>query len=168
MPDEARDVMWHLGPKGLSHAAMALRDILQGAGKKSSALWKETVGPWFKDVWPKRATDRSRELSGRLAWMALEAGDAFPEAVETIKDILTSEKHSTVLYELTVKEKECKLVTRYPYASLVLMDTVAHDKSSRELLGRVLGLISEAKPELTQNGLFQKLSRRNWIRVQPI
>ena len=156
--EEARDVLWQLGPKGLTHAAMALRDILQGAGQKSSVLWKETVGPWLRDVWPKRASDRSRTLSGRLAWMATEAGDAFPEAVETIKDMLTQEKHSSVLYELTVKEKECKLVSRYPNASLVLMDTVAHDNSSRDLLGRVLEIIAEAEPELTENDLFKNLS----------
>ena len=157
---EAKDVLWQLSPQGLTHAAMALRDILQGADKKSSALWRETVGPWFKEVWPRRTKDRSRELSRRLAWMASETDDAFPEAVETIKDVLTREEHSFVLRRLTDREEDCKLVSRYPCATLVLIHRVVHDQSDGNLLRRLLEMIAEAQPDLKDNELFQELFDR--------
>ena len=159
-PEEAKGVLWQLCPRGLTYAAIALRDILQGADKKSSTLWRDTVGPWFNKVWPKRTRDRSHELSRRLAWMASETDDAFPEAIETIKDVLTREEHSSVLYKLTVKEEDCNLVSRYPYSSLVLIHRVVHDQSDERLLRTLLGLISEAQPGLRDNESFQELFER--------
>ena len=157
---EAKDVLWQLGPRGLTFAAMALRDILQGADKKSSVLWRETVGPWFKEVWPTRTKDRSPELSRWLAWMASETDDAFPETVETIKDVLLQEEYSSVLRKLIDKEKDCKLVSRYPCATLILMHRVVHDKSDEVSLECLLGTISKAQPGLNDNELFQKLNDR--------
>ena len=157
---EAREVLWQLDPRGLTHVAMALHDILQGADKKSSVLWRETVGPWFKEVWPTRTKDRSPELSRRLAWMVLETDDAFPEAVETIKDVLMQEEYSSVLRKLIDKEKDCNLVSRYPCASLILMHRVVHDQSDEDWLKGLLGMISEAQPGLNDNQLFQGLFDR--------
>ena len=157
---EAREVLWQLDPSGLTYAAMALRGILQGADKKSSVLWRETVGPWFKEVWPTRTQDRSPELSRRLAWMVLETDAAFPEAVETIKDVLMQEEYSSVLRKLIDKEKNCNLVSRYPYATLILMHRVVHDKSDEVSLKSLLGMISEAQPGLNDNQLFQELFDR--------
>ena len=157
---EAKDVLWHLDPRGLTYAAIALRDILQGADKKSSVLWRETVGPWFKELWPTRTQDQSQELSRRLAWMVLETDSAFPEAVETIKDVLMREGHSSVLRKLIDKEKDCKLVSRYPFATLILMHRVIHDQSDEDWLKGLLEVISEAQPALKDNQLFQELFDR--------
>ena len=147
-------------PRGLTYAAMELSNILQGADKKSSVLWSETVGPWFKEVWPTRTQDRSPELSRRLAWMVLETDAAFPEAVETIKDVLMQEEYSSVLRKLIDKEKDCKLVSRYPCASLILMHRVVHDQSDEVSLKGLLEMISEAQPGLNDNELFQELLDR--------
>ena len=157
---EAKDVLWQLGSRGLTYATMALFGILQGADNKSSVLWRETVGPWFKEVWPTRTKDRSPELSRWLAWMASETDDAFPEAVETIKDVLMQEEYSSALRKLIDKEKDCKLVSRYPCATLILMQRVVHDKSDEVSLESLLGTISEAQPGLNDNELFQEISDR--------
>ncbi|MCY4532898.1 MAG: SIR2 family protein [Gammaproteobacteria bacterium] len=157
---EAKDVLWQLSPRGLIFAAMALRDILQGADKKSSTLWRETVGPWFKEVWPTRPKDRSPELSRWLAWMASETDAAFPEAVETIKDVLMQEEYSSVLRKLIGKEKDCKLVRRYPCATLILMHRVVHDESDEVSLESLVGMITEAQPGINDNELFQELNDR--------
>ena len=157
---EAKNVFWHLGRQGLTYAAMELSNILQGADKKSSVLWRETVGPWFKEVWPTRPQDRSPELSKRLAWMVLETDAAFPEAVETIKDVLIQEEYSSVLRKLIDKEKDCNLVSRYPCATLILMHRVVHDQSDEDWLKGLLEMISEAQPGLNDNELFQELYDR--------
>ena len=158
--DDSKSILRRLGPQGLTYAAMALRDILAGAGDKSLALWRDSVGPWFEKVWPMRPTDRSPELSARLAWMACEAGEAFPDAVNAIKDAITQDEHNFVLFELTQKEEECGLVSRYPSASLVLIRSVSHDGSDKKLLRKLLELISKADPKLVECDCFRRLSER--------
>ena len=158
--DDSKSILRRLGPQGLTYAAMALRDILAGAGDKSLALWRDSVGPWFEKVWPMRPSDRSPELSARLAWMACEAGEAFPDAVNAIKDAITQDEHNFVLFELTQKEEECGLVSRYPSASLVLIKRVGHDGSDKNLLRKLLESISKADPKLVECDCFRRLSER--------
>ncbi len=152
--DEAKRVLWNLGIDGLVEAAEALRDMLEGAGKKSVALWRDTIGPWFKEVWPKRCQDRSKKLSEQLAGMAMESGDAFPCVVAIIEDIMMREEYSASL--LCLRDKEA-LVRRHPDAALTLVSKLVHDGSERQRMGELLKWISEAKPELGEKDCFRRL-----------
>ena len=154
--DEAKSVLWRVGTDGLSAAAEALGDILCGAGDKSSALWRDTVSSWFAGVWPRRTQDRSKDLSYALACMAMDSGDAFPDVVSAIEDILTPEEWSAALFKLD----QTNLASRHPDAALILADKIFGDDGhgDRDLLRKVLEAISTAKPELKRTESFKRLT----------
>ena len=158
--DEAKGVLWALGPDGLADAATALRDTLQGAGDKSPTLWRDTVGPWFEKAWPKRPEDRSPDLSENLTRMAIDAGDAFPHVADAIKDVLVPENWSRALFNFKTEEKNTGLVSRYPHPALILVDKLFHDGSDRELLSELLEAISVADPKLKKAVSFKRLAAK--------
>ena len=154
---EAREVLWNVGIDGLADAARRLRDMLYGAGEKSVVLWRDTVGPWFKTVWPRRIQDKSPELSIALAWMAMDSGDAFPHVVAAIEDILTSEQYNAALSRLMDKKY---LIKRHPDAALTLVSKLVHDGSNRQYLSELLECIAKADPKLKESDCFRQLADR--------
>ena len=155
---EAKSTLWEVGTEGLCAAAEALGDILGGAGDKSFVLWRDTVGPWFAEVWPRRTRDTSMRLSQKLARMAVDSGDAFPDVVNAIEDILTPEEWSYTLHKLN---QASDLVTRHPKAALALVDKIySNDHGDSGLLGELLETISTAKPELKRAESYKRLAMK--------
>ena len=154
---KAKEVLLSIGIEGLVKAARTLRNMLDGAGEKSGALWRNTIDPWFARVWPKRRQDRSPELSALLAQMAMESGDAFPQAVSAIEDILEPEKYNAAL---SILKKKKDIIDRYPDNALTLADKLFHDGSDRQYLSELLKCIAEAKPEMKEDDRFQWLAAR--------
>ena len=152
--EEAKGVLWSIGIDGLTDAARRLRDMLDGAGEKSGVLWRDTVDPWFAKAWPRRLKDRSPDLSEQLAWMAMESGDAFPQAVAAIEDILAPEKHNTT-FSILMEKKD--IIERYPDAVLTLAARLVDDSSDGWDLSDVLKRIAKAKPEMKEDDRFRKL-----------
>jgi hypothetical protein len=52
------------------------------------AVWSDSYGPLFRDIWPLDARLRSGRATHNLVLMALECEGAFPEAVDTIIDVI--------------------------------------------------------------------------------
>lgn len=158
--DKAKAILYNMGPNDLTDAAWVLREMLRAAGDKSRALWRETIGPWFDEAWPKRPEARSQGLSENLAWMAIDAGDAFPDVVRAIEGIMVQEKWESALFHLMKKEEEIGLVSRAPNAALTLADKLVGDKPS--LIGNtlkdLLDAISRADPELRTTASFERLA----------
>ncbi len=134
--------------------------MLQAAGDKSPALWRETIGPWFDEAWPRRPRDRSQNLSEKLAWMAVDSGDAFPDVVRAIKDILTEEEWQSALFHLTKKEEEARLVSRFSGPSLTLADKIVGDRPNilGDTLKTLLDAISKAEPKLRRTAAYKRLA----------
>lgn len=158
--DEARGVLYNFEPEYLADAAWAIKDLLEAAGNKSPVLWRETIGPWFEKAWPKHPQARSPELSEKLAWMAIDAGPAFPDVVHAIKDIMTQEKHQGALFHLKMNEEENGLVSRFPDAALTLVDKLVGENSGTlgDTLSVVLDAISSADPDLQTTSTFERLT----------
>ena len=154
---EAKTVLWNADVVGLSAAAESVGDMLRGAGDKSSALWRETIQPWFEKVWPNRPRDRSRDLSTKLAEMSMDSGSAFPYVINSIKNCLTAEKWNAALFRLN----ESGLSSRYPREALILIDKIfdGDGNGDRSLLRKVLDAISEAEPDLQENRSFKRLGQ---------
>ena len=146
--NEAKGVLLGLEPDKLQSVAIALKNMLQGANERSQVLWKETIGPWFNAVWPKRPKDRSPYLSESLARVAIESGNAFPLVVDAIEDMLIPEKSDSVLYLLDREEKHTQLVSRHPKASLRLIEKIIHGNSHRPYIREFWDVISQADPSL--------------------
>lgn len=158
--DESKGVLYNFGPEFLADAAWALKDLLEAAGNKSPALWRETISPWFDQAWPKSPKHRSPELSEKLAWMAIDAGAAFRDVVRDIESVITQEEWEGALYHLMKNEKESRLVSRFPGAALTLADKLVGDKPS--LIGNtlkdILDAISKADPESRTTATFKRLT----------
>lgn len=159
---EAKETLLQMSPAYLADAAWALKNILQGAGNKSPKLWKETIGPWFKDAWPRRAFPREKHLSERLAWMAISSGDAFPFIIETIIDRIGPEEHVGALFHLmsTEREKDAGTgpISKYPEAALILTDKLVQGESPLgDTLSQVLKVIEENDEVLAQTDTFTNL-----------
>ena len=158
--DEAKGVLYKMKHDELADAAWALKDMLQAAGDKSPALWRETIGPWFDEAWPRRPRDRSKSLSEKLAWMAIDAGDAFPDVVRAIKHILTEEEWQSALFHLTKKEEEARIVSRFSGAALILADKLVGDRPNimGDTLKTLLDAISRAEPKLKRSAAYKRLA----------
>ena len=154
---EAKSTLWAVGNDGLISAAKALGDVLRGADEKSVALWRDTIGPWFAAVWPKRTQDRSKDLSRALACMAIDSGDAFPYVVKAIHDVLTPEEYNVALDRLN---RNIELVSRYPEDALALIDKIVgdDDHGNRSILRELLVSISTAEPELREACTYGRLA----------
>ena len=157
----AKDILYNLGPEGLADAAWQLRSFLMGAAERSIVLWKETIGPWFRAAWPRRPNDKTAIVAEKLAWMAIDSGEAFPVIVREIADLLVEEKHESALFHLLKSEEEKKLISRFPQASLQLTEKLVGDRRQYvHSLEEVLNAIVKAQPALGDEEAFAVLAAR--------
>ena len=158
--NEAKAICWKLGPDRLADAAIALSNILKAAGDRSPALWRDTIGPWFNKVWPTRCNDKTAKVSEKLAWMAIEANEAFPLVVDDIEYILVPEAYGVILHHLIEKEEETRIISTNPKHTLMLVDKISHPRSNREHLGKIRDIITSKAPDLTNTDSYNRLSSK--------
>ncbi len=153
--EEAQEVLQVMPPRYLAQAAWMLQDMLSGAAEDAPVLWRETIEPWFKIVWPRHKIAKCSEVSSQLAQMAVEAGDAFPDAVKTVSDWLRPTKHGETIHYL----KESGLTGRFPNeAWLLIRSTVDEDTFlSQSELSELLNEIEGASQLLASDEKFQRL-----------
>ncbi|MBF0620366.1 MAG: SIR2 family protein [Magnetococcales bacterium] len=161
--EEVKGVLLNLGKADLPSAASVLREVVEGAGKKASYLWKESMGDWFSEVWlPVDKKRRSVRLTEQLGKMAIYSGDAFPDVVDAIKNILCSKKgFFPTLSELVNNEKNLDLVRRFPDHSLILLDKTVSNQSEyivNKNLNTALGIVANSKSELQQLDSYKRLN----------
>lgn len=152
---EAQEVLHAMPPQHLADAAWMLKDMISSAGEKASVLWLETIGPWFKKAWPKHEDAKSVEVSRNLAWMAIETGDAFRDAVTTVEEFLQPQKWADRLHDL----KESGLHRRFPDAAWTLIQRIVGDDTyiAGSDLSEILDEISRANPAIAEDDDFKRL-----------
>ncbi len=155
---EAQEVLQDMPTKHLAEAARRLMHMLSGAGDKAPVLWRKTIEPWFKEAWPKHRKAKSSETSSNLAWMAIETGDAFPDAVNTIKDQLLPSRWGNRLHNL----KEAELHKRSPEAAWIFIKHTIGDETQIAGLDlpELLDVIVQKCPNITNDADFQRLRAR--------
>jgi hypothetical protein len=119
----------------------------RGAEAESAAeRWRTTVGPVFDAIWPLDAALRSAETSKLLVNMALAAGDAFPEAVEAIKDVVAPYRLFRIAHSLLIGEGHRTLHQDHPIAFIALLDALIDPEiaAAPDDLGTVLDDCVEA------------------------
>lgn len=156
---ESKDVLYSMKASDLANAAWVLRSMLEAAGNKALALWRETIGPWFDEAWPKQPAARSSELSQNLAWMAIDADEAFPEIVEKIADIMLPEEHHSALFHLQSKNEESDLIGRHPKSALTLTGKLVGSdiRHAGAMVKEILDTISAADSGLSTDSEFHRL-----------
>jgi len=119
---------------------------------------EKTIGPWFKQVWPKHANARSEGASERLIWMAIETGDAFPDAVAAIEDLLCPEEWGHSLYKLN----RSGLHKRFPSDAWKVINLIVgpETKFAGSNLPQTLDEIFQVTPAIAEHEDFKRLRAR--------
>jgi hypothetical protein len=154
---EARHTLRQLDEQGRTEVARWIVRRLEGADERAETLWTERIGPWVNAAWPQEAELRSPQTSVSLSWAAIEAGDAFPEAVDVIASrVTTLDRPASVLDRLA----ESGRPDSHPESSLQLLDILIDDISFRheaEDLQRCLEEISTSDPSLAEDPRYIRL-----------
>lgn len=139
----------------------ALRQL--GAMIRGAADWHARGKTFVEKVWPQEIRFQTSATSLAFTDIAMDADEAFPDAVKRISDYLQPiEQLDSVIFQLMhVDEKESKsLAQRYPMDSVRLVDMLTPDKaryvpySLREFLQNT----SEVQPNLRQSQSWRRLN----------
>lgn len=152
---EASDCLRKLEPAGRVAVARWIESRLDGAGDRAPTLWKEEVGPWIREVWPPENQYRSSQESTALSRAVIEAGRAFPDAVEDISDYLVPvDRAGHVIHPLL----EENIPQQHPESSLLLLSKImGGDTFGYRRIGDCLNQIQEAAPEIAEESEFRML-----------
>ena len=156
-PGELKEATGVLPDAGLVIASRTLQQSMESAGPQQVSSWENRIAPYLDSVWPTAGERKTKEISASLAYLCVKAGDAFPQAVERLKDWFQplSERLGCV-YEL----HESGLCRRFPRPALKFLDALIGDELLylRERLSHCLQQIREADSSLEQDPRFRRLS----------
>lgn len=162
-PIEFATAMAALPPEGLGYAAGTLFRAVDSAGDRREEYWENRVGPWLKNIWPRRANG-TEGVSNALGRACIAAGDAFPDALAQVKPWLLRVQYPDGIATRALHEADTG--RRFPCGSLELLDKVVgddavlHSSEVRDILLAVRG----AAPALADDRRFRRLAdivRRN-------
>ena len=122
---EARSLLSR-APAAVRHCvSWRLWRLLAGAKDEKfdrANCWRREVGPLFAAVWPLDAAAQDDRSSRNLAMMAMEAGEALPEAVEEILDFIVPWEVVTIDGGIRPGEAQRAAAERHGPAFLRLLD----------------------------------------------
>ncbi len=154
--DEAKSCIRSLDNDGREEITLWLQKKLEGAEDSAADLWAERIGPWVKGAWPKETSYRESGSSEGLAAMALSAGKMFPDAIETVHELLTCiESGRRFMKQL----KEKGYIATDPEASLELMNRLTGEHPP-PWFGDLMGFLddlNQSKPDFESDRRFQRL-----------
>jgi hypothetical protein len=97
----------------------------ESAGPVNKAdRWRDTIGPFFQNVWPLTAALRDENTSEYLTYMALECDAAFPAAVDVVLDFLVPYRLYSLTHSLRLEASHSALVAEYPQAFIKLLNAI--------------------------------------------
>ena len=155
-PNELRKATGTLPNGGLMVVSRTLQQTLESAGSQQLASWENRIAPYLNSIWPTARERRTKEISASLANLCVEAGDAFPNAVDRLRDWFQplSDRLGCV-YRL----EESGLCQRFPEHALMFLDAVIGNEVLylRDKLRSCLQQIREGDPSLEQDPRFRRL-----------
>lgn len=158
--EEWRAAFAALPQEGLQESAQALAQALEGAADQREEYWKNSIQPFWQDVWPKSRDLATPGISESLARLCIAAGSEFPAALTAVLDWLRPIEHP---YAVMHRLHESGLCGRFPLNALQLSAAIVSDPPwGAPELGQCLDLIVQADPRLAQNADFQRL--REYVR----
>ncbi len=144
-------------------AAEVLADWLAGETEKSShEAWRTDYGPVFRSIWPADRGSLTSGASVSLAKLALSAGAAFPEALETVRPYIVPLMENWPKFFFAAHEGAKPIITAHPREALTMMWLLAKPATLGQSidLGKVLDAIAVADPALVRDRRFQLLETR--------
>lgn len=106
-----QSVAWHLW-----------RRMSDGKIIDKAVHWRDLIKPVLIDIWPLDARTRERASSQKLVLMALECGDAFPDAVDTISDLIVPYELYGIDHGLRLEQQHQNVFLAHPRAFVRLVN----------------------------------------------
>ena len=140
---------------GLRDSAEVLVDALEAAGGRRAEFWHNRVRPYLQSIWPNRLDRKTLEVSECLGRLCVAAGDAFPDALEKLRDWLQPPPYAG---RLMGRLKDSGICGQFPDEALDFLDCVTGDEPPLgEELRECLEQIRSAKPQLEDEARFHRL-----------
>ena len=156
-PDDIRQVVGSMSEEGLAGALRGLERSLKGDPVERARGWREKIEPWLQRYWPSAAARNTAATSVAMLDMLVEAGDAFPEAVQWSLQYLQATSGLGLDFLL-----ENEHASRHPRLMLDLLNLVVDNSDlaphHRRTLHDFLDPLRRI-PELAADARFQKLFR---------
>ncbi|MEP2830724.1 anti-phage defense-associated sirtuin Dsr1 [Parvibaculum sp.] len=110
-----------LPESGLVRAIQTLIDGLHGAADRRAEYWQNRAKPYLIRIWPKSYDIRTPPIADKFAELSIAAGDAFPEAFETLHGWLLPIEYPGYVLDLL---SEAGLCTKYPQDAVAFLDLI--------------------------------------------
>lgn len=165
-PAEVRDLLT-VGPARLrEHIAWQLwhlqsddvrgEDPMAAKGKR----WRKLVGPIFERIWPLDGRLRTERASRHLVGMVMETGNAFPEAVDSVVDVLSPYELYSLQHTFRLETAHTELIERHPRAIVKLINALI-DPSLHRVPRDLRELLDDCQyhdPEIIDDPTFLRLN----------
>ncbi len=147
-----------LPAEGLDRCARSLVQGLDGAGEKRAEYWQNRVRPYIREIWPKSIDALSRSVANSFARLCMKAGDAFPDAVLTLKPWLSSVGQGDVTLH---QFRDTGLAKLFPEDALTFLDTILGERSVLlpNDLNVILTEVRQERSNLEHDPRFERLTR---------
>lgn len=156
---QVRDTLKAAAPSVLEGASRAFHLWTTPTDVAPEKAWRKAVRPVFEAVWPRESRFRRPSTARNLAAACVDAGRAFPEALEVVRHYLTPfHEGRASLYFLT----KSKAPEAYPDEVLRLLWILCGPGSGAQSvdLGKVLDRLAQAKAGLVNDRRYQWLEQR--------
>jgi hypothetical protein len=157
--DVANALRQHTQASGLRESFLNLLHKWAKDGSSDSAInWTSTIAPLLECVWPSERALHDEAIARQFAKLALGAGDAFPAALQYLKDYLTA----LPTFGGLVDTEKSVIPTQYPDLMTDFLWRLFGTDASKNLHGmrKVLDQLVRAKPALEVDRRIQNLYRR--------
>lgn len=147
-----------------SSAAFWLTRAMEELPGEGADVWRERIGPLFRQIWPLEPKSRSEGASLHLLRLVLKTGDAFADAAEAIAPALGPLETWDIEMYLDRGEDAAPFYSSAPGALLTILDAVVSEDAVPQALLKMLGGLIETDPSLGEDGRYLKLL--GWARRQ--
>lgn len=161
---EVRRALAQSTEKVRSSAAYWLSSAIEKMEGTAGDLWRQRIGPLFKQIWPLDPASRSAGASLHLMRLALHTDDAFSEAVDAIAPALGPLETWEIESYLGRDEDAKAYYDTAPGAVLTLLDAVVAENGVPSSLSSMLQSLAESDAALEADRRFMKLI--GWARRQ--
>ena len=147
-----------------SSAAYWLTSAIEQLPGEAADLWRDRIGPLFREIWPLEPQCRSSGATLHLVRLALRTGEAFPDAVDAIAPALGPLESWDIESWLGRDEDAKAYYDSAPAALLTLFDAVVSTDNVPPGLLAMLQRLAETDPALESDRRYLKLI--GWARRQ--
>lgn len=155
-PVEARRVLTRMPNEHLASLAWDLASLLRQERERNPAsYWRYRVSRFLAECWPNDVAVRTEGVTGNLGHLPGLAGDAFPEAVDTILELTVPIRIRSIAYGLDLDHDAMRA---HPRAALrLLVGLLDVSSPAPDDLADALAVLVDADPSIAAEPGYWRL-----------